>query len=189
MPIWSVLAIAVGLAMDATAVSVATSVTLRRVSGRHVFRFAFHFGLFQAVMPVLGFLAGRQLHGVIARWDHWVAFALLAAIGGKALWDARQSGEEQADAAVDPTRGWRLVALSVATSLDAMAVGLSFAMLGVSIWMPSVVIGLVTAALSAAGMLLGARLGARLGQRLRSVGGLVLVAIGVQILASHLRGG
>jgi manganese efflux pump family protein len=187
MPIFTVIGIALGLAMDATAVSVAASVTLGRVSARQVFRFAFHFGLFQAVMPMLGWLAGRQLYSRIAAWDHWVAFALLIIIGSKALWDARGSGDDGAHAVIDPTRGWRLVALSIATSLDAMAVGLSFAMLGVAIWMPCLVIGLVTAALSTAGMLLASRLGPHLGRRLRGLGGVVLVGIGVQILVSHLR--
>ncbi len=184
MSFLTLLLLAIGLAMDATAVAVATSVALRRVSRRQLFRFAFHFGLFQAVMPALGWAAGRSFHDLIAPWDHWIAFALLGLVGGKAIVEALRGGD--AVPAGDPTRGWSLVALSIATSIDALAVGLSFAVLEVSIILPCLIIGLVTAALTGAGMVLGARLGAALGARMRLVGGVVLVAIGVQILGEHL---
>ena len=180
-----ILGIAVGLAMDALAVSIAGSIALKCVSGRQVFRFAFHFGLFQAMMPVFGWLAGRSVAGLIQAWDHWVAFALLLVIGGKAVIEALKGGDGL-DAQRDPTRGVSLVMLSVATSIDALAVGLSFAMLGVSVWYPALVIGVVTAGLSAAGMLLGCRLGSRFGRSAGLIGGLVLVGIGVKILIEHL---
>jgi len=181
----TLLLIAVGLAMDALAVALAAKVTLRTVSPRQVFRLAFHFGLFQAGMPVLGWLAGRGVSGLIQTWDHWVAFALLSAIGGKAIYTAARGGPE-AQARADPTRGLRLVVLSLATSIDALAVGLTFAFLQVRIWQPAVVIGLITAALTTIGMLTGSRLGTRFGRSMEFVGGSVLICVGAKILVQHL---
>jgi putative Mn2+ efflux pump MntP len=176
--------VAIGLAMDATAVAVATSISLGRVSRRQVFRFAFHFGFFQAVMPIVGWLAGRGFYSHIRQWDHWIAFGLLALIGFKAIYDAWKG--EDPTSRRDPTRGWSLVLLSVATSIDALAVGLSLVALGVSIWYPSLIIGLVTALMTMLGMLLGARLGTRLGHRMKATGGIILVGIGFKILIEHL---
>ncbi len=180
----TIIGVAIGLAMDATAVAIGSSIILGRVTGRQIFRFAFHFGLFQAGMPVLGWLAGRRLQDVMQAWDHWVAFILLAIIGGKALWDVKHADEEKGVG--DPTRGLSLVVLSVATSIDALAVGLSLALLGVNIWYPALVIGVVTAALTVLAMLLGSRLGQRFGNRVRVLGGLILVGIGLGILIEHL---
>ena len=186
-----ILGIAVGLAMDTFAVATATSVTLRKVTGRQIFRFAFHFGLFQAAMPVIGWFAGRSVYSYIAGWDHWLAFGLLSFVGGKALYEAFWGEEEETETSntrQDPTKGTSLVMLSVATSIDALAVGLSFAALNVQIWYPVAVIGLVTAALTTTGMLVGSRLGAHFGRRVEILGGLILVAIGVNILFKHLYG-
>lgn len=180
-----ILGIAVGLAMDACAVSIAASVMLRRVSPRQVFRFAWHFGLFQALMPVLGWLAGAKVSSYIAHWDHWIAFILLAGIGTKAIVEALRAGDDDSERS-DPTRGLRMVTLSIATSIDACAVGLSFAMLDVVIWYPAAIIGVVTAILTTLCMVFGARIGARFGKRMEVIGGLVLIGIGVKILLSHL---
>ena len=187
MSLWTTALVAVGLAMDAFAVSVAAGLAIPRVTARHVFRAAFHFGLFQALMPILGWLAGSSFSGYLAAWDHWIAMGLLGFIGGRMLWEARSA--EASRACSDPTRGWSLVTLSVATSIDALAVGLGLAVLRVPIWTPALVIGLVTAALSALGVLFGARLGSQWGRRAQVVGGLVLIAIGVRILATHLATG
>ena len=170
--------------MDAFAVSIAAGLAIERLTGRHVFRMAFHFGLFQFMMPVAGWLAGRQVAGLIGAWDHWVAFALLGIIGGRMLWDARRGRGARRKG--DPTRGWTLVVLSVATSIDALAVGLSMAVLGVSIWLPSIVIGLVAATMSGVGICFGRRVGARGGRLADAIGGAVLIAIGVRILVEHL---
>jgi manganese efflux pump family protein len=183
MELFAVLGIAVGLAMDAFAVALATSVSLPGVTRRQVFRFGFHFGLFQAMMPTIGWLAGRSIQPYIERWDHWAAFVILAAIGGKAVYEAVWGDDDEAQG--DPTRGWSLVALSVATSIDALAVGLSFAMLRMAIWYPAVVIGVVTAFLTTFGMLMGTRLGGRFGQRMEVLGGLVLIGIGIKIVMQH----
>ena len=180
-----ILGVAVGLAMDAFAVAVATCVRLRKVSRRQVFRFAFHFGLFQAFMPVLGWAAGRTVDQYIRAWDHWIALALLAGVGVKAIYDALSQRAAAEEDPHDPTRGWSLVLLSVATSIDALAVGLTLALLDVQIWYPCVIIGLVTASLTAFGMFFGANLGARFGRAIEILGGAVLIAVGIKIVLDH----
>ena len=184
MQLGSVVLLALALALDAFAVSVAAGLAVPRVTGRHVFRAAFHFGLFQAVMPVVGWAAGRTFAGRIAAVDHWVAFGLLGFLGAKMLLEARSDGALPAGR--DPTRGWKLVTLSVATSIDALAAGLGLAVLGVSVWVPAAVIGLVTGGLCVPGILFGARLGRGWGRAAEAVGGLVLVGIGLRILVEHL---
>ena len=181
----NILGIAVGLAMDALAVSIAAGLVIDPLTRRHVFRLAFHFGLFQFMMPVIGWLAGTTLAGRIHPYDHWVAFGLLVLIGGKMLWESRRKGGAPS-AVRDPTRGWALVALSVATSIDALGAGLSMAFLEVSIWLPSVVIGLVAAGFTWVGIRFGRRLGGRCRRWAEVLGGLVLLAIGVRILVTHL---
>ena len=182
----NVLGVALGLAMDAFAVSIAAGLVVAPVTGRHMFRLAFHFGLFQFMMPVLGWLAGREMAAHIRAYDHWVAFGLLAFVGGKMLWDARS--EKEPSCRADPTRGLMLVTLSVATSIDALAVGLSMAFMRVSIWLPSVVIGVVAATLTAVGIGFGSRLGLRWGRWAEAAGGGVLLIIGIRILVSDLLG-
>lgn len=182
----TLLGISVGLAMDAFAVAIAAGLTLPAVTPRHVFRLSFHFGLFQFLMPVLGWLAGREVAGYIGAYDHWLAFGLLGFVGGKMLLEACHPEDTQDRA--DPTRGLTLVSLSVATSLDALAVGLSMAFLRVSIWFPCVVIGLVAAALTAVGLGFGTRIGPRWGRWAEAAGGLVLLLIGARIVMSHVWG-
>jgi putative Mn2+ efflux pump MntP len=183
-----ILAVALALAMDAFAVAIASSVTLRRVSARQSFRLSFHFGLFQFLMPVVGWLAGAELVRWFSAYDHWAAFALLSFIGVKMVLESRR-GEERKAPAADPTRGVTLVVLSVATSMDALAVGISFGMLHVVVWVPAIIIGLVAAGATLVGLRIGARLGERFGRRMEVLGGLVLIAIGVVIIVEHMRGG
>ena len=186
MSLLTTIGIAIGLAMDAFAVSIAAGLAIDRLTHRQVFRVAFHFGLFQFMMPVAGWFAGRTVAGYIVAYGHWVAFGLLGAIGGRMI---RQAGHAYRDSArKDPTRGWSLVTLSVATSLDALAVGVSLALLGISIWLPSAIIGLVAAGMSLVGILLGSRLGSRTRRWAERIGGLVLIGIGVHIVVAHLSG-
>jgi len=177
--------IAVALAMDAFAVALSAGLILPKLTGRHLFRFGFHFGLFQALMPILGWLAGTSIRAQIEAFDHWLAFALLTLVGGKMLWEAWHGDGDDTAHANDPTRGLSLVMLSIATSIDALAVGLSLAVLGVTIWIPALVIGLIAAILTVCGMLLGRRLGRAWGTGVEIFGGLVLIAIGVKILIEH----
>lgn len=186
-----ILALSIALGMDAFVVAAAVGLTLPRVTGRHVFRLALHFGLFQFLMPIVGWLAGTTVSSHIAAYDHWVAFGLLCLVGGKMLWDAFSRKEKRWMS--DPTRGLMLVILSVATSIDALAVGLSLAFLRVSIWTPAVVIGVVAAILTVIGIQFGSRLAASPTGPLRGwrrwaeiAGGVILLLIGLRILVSHL---
>jgi putative Mn2+ efflux pump MntP len=182
---WFVLlGVAVGLAMDALAAAVAVSVSLRAVSRRQVARLAFHFGLFQALMPIVGWLAGVSFVAWIASWDHWIAFGLLAVVGLRAI-RAGLRGNEASETASDPTQGVSLIVLSLATSLDALAAGLSFAALGVRVWVPSLVIGGTAGVLTAVGTIFGSRLGGRFGAWAEVAGGVVLIGIGLLIVIEH----
>ena len=184
MNLFVLLGIAIGLAMDAFAVALAGGVILGNVTGRQFFRFTFHFGLFQAMMPVLGWLAGNTAHHLIAPIDHWIAFGLLAGVGGRALYGALWEGETGRFRQSDPTRGMSLVILSIATSIDALAVGISLAMVQVSIIVAALVIGVTAALFTGVGMIVGARVGDRLGNRMEILGGLILIGMGVKILIS-----
>lgn len=182
----AVFGIALALAMDAFAVSIAVGLQLEHLTARHVFRMAFHFGLFQFLMSILGWWSGRQFAALVSQWDHWVAFGLLVAIGGKMIWQSFQ--KEVAPKAVDPTRGWSLVSLSLATSIDALAVGLSLAFLDQSIWLAAIVIGLVAGGLSWIGIVGGAYLSRNLTRYGEILGGVILVLLGSRILVTHLAG-
>jgi len=180
----TLLLIALALAMDAFAVALAAGVVLHPVSKRQLFRLGFHFGLFQGLMPICGWLAGLSVQHMISAYDHWIAFGLLSFVGGKMIYEAFHDDEERQK--TDPTRGATMVMLSVATSIDALAVGLSLALIGVDIWTPALVIGVTASTLTVAGMLLGGRIGMIWGKRVEVTGGLVLLAIGLKILAEHL---
>jgi len=186
MDIFNIVALAVALAMDAFAVAIATGVRLKRVSLRQFFRLAWHFGFFQAMMPVIGWTAGLTVREAIARYDHWIAFVLLAYVGGNMI---RESFKLERDARDqrDPTRGLTLVMLSVATSIDALAVGFSISLLKVAIWVPALVIGLVAGAFTGLGLQLGKAVGKaeRLSPVAELIGGAVLLIIGLNILRAH----
>ena len=180
--------IALGLAMDAFSVAIGVSIALGGTSKRQTFRLAWHFGLFQGLMPILGWAAGTSIRPFIERWDHWLAFVLLGVVGGRMIFESVR-GDEDRPSRQDPTRGWSLVVLSIATSIDALAVGLSFAALGVQVWIPAAVIGITAAVMTLLGTLGGRALGARFGSRMAVVGGIVLISIGVWILFEHLSTG
>jgi putative Mn2+ efflux pump MntP len=170
--------------MDAFAVSIAAGLQLSTITKRQVFRLSWHFGLFQFFMPILGWLLGAKFKSHITAYDHWVAFGLLGFIGGKMLWDAL-FGHEDGGPKKDPTRGKTLVMLSVATSIDALAVGLTLAVLGWGVWLPCIIIGVVAAGMTIIGMHFGKRLGERWETIAEILGGVVLIGIGVKILLEH----
>lgn len=182
-----VLALATALAMDAFAVAIGTAFSLGQVTGRQTFRLAFHFGLFQFLMPLAGFWAGNTVMESIAEVDHWVAFGLLALVGSRMIQEGLEKPRPDR-VQRDPTRGRSLLLLSLATSVDALAVGFSLAVLGVSIWYPAAVIGLMAAGFTLLGLRIGSFLGGRIGHRVAIVGGLILWAIGIRILVEHLGG-
>lgn len=175
--------LALGLAMDALAVAIAVGLALGRVSLRQTFRLAFHFGLFQFLMPLLGWGLGTGLAHWIARYDHWLAFLVLGYVGGRMIWQAGTKRELKFSC--DPTRGWLLLWLSVATSLDAFAVGLGWGMVEQNLWLGAVVIGLVAGLMTILGLRSASRLGARWGSRAEKAGGLLLILIGLKILLEH----
>jgi len=182
----NIAALAVALAMDAFAVAIAAGVTLKTISFRQNFRLAWHFGLFQAMMPVIGWGAGIHIRHWIESFDHWVAFGLLVFVAQGMLRAAfRTEAPEQERK--DPTRGATLVMLSVATSIDALAVGLSLSLINISIWTPALVIGLVAGVFTTVGMHLGKIIGAAtyLSRYAEGAGGVVLVLIGINILHEH----
>jgi manganese efflux pump family protein len=181
----SLLGIALALAMDAFAVAIVTGLSLVPLTRRHIFRLAFHFGLFQALMPILGWSAGAVVYRHLSGIDHWIACGLLVFVGGRMIFGALR-GEEPGKPHRDPTRGWDLVILSVATSLDALAVGLTLAMLGSKILLPALVIGVVAASLTWIGMVFGRRIGDFWGKRVEVAGGIILIAIGIKIVLEHL---
>jgi len=174
------------LAMDAFAVSAAVASGLPQMTARHTFRLSWHFGLFQAFMPILGWFGGSMLSSFIGLIGDWVAFGLLSFLGLRMIWESRHPDERSQD--YDPTRGWSLVGLSLATSLDALAVGVSLGLIGVSIWLPAAVIGIVALVLTYLGTRIGRHAGAYLGQWAERIGGLVLVTIGCRIIILHLMG-
>jgi putative Mn2+ efflux pump MntP len=186
MTLVNILAFAVALAMDAFAVAIASGVRLKRVSVRQFFRLAWHFGLFQALMPVIGWAAGQAIRDAIERFGHWVAFGLLTYVGISMIRDAFKL-EEDARRPKDPTRGLTLVMLSVATSIDALAVGVTISVLKVSIWTPALVIGLVAGLFTILGLYLGKSVGSaeRLSPIAQALGGLVLLGIALKILIEH----
>jgi len=182
----NLLALAVALALDAFAVAIVAGLTIKTLTKRHVFRLSFHFGLFQGLMPTIGWVAGFAVHRYIAAFDHWIAFCLLACVGGKMIREAFFGDKEILDSSKDPTSGWSLVILSVATSIDALAVGLSLGLIGSAILLPVLVIGIVAAGFTVSGMFLGRQIGLRWGKRVEVLGGIILIGIGCRILIEHL---
>ncbi len=181
-----ILLIAIGLAMDAFAVSLGVGSSRTAVGPRPAFRLSFHFGLFQFMMPVIGWTAGYTVQPLIAAFDHWIAFGLLLLVGGRMIRSGVAGDGDVPENRRDPTTGWSLVMLSVATSIDALAIGLSLAMLRIDIWYPSTIIGIVTAALSLLGLRLGNMLGKKFGRSMEIAGGAILFSIGIRILIQHL---
>ena len=180
--------IGAGLSMDAFAVSVCKGLGMKRLNMRQAFVIALFFGVFQAVMPVIGWVLGTGFQSYISPVDHWIAFALLAFIGGKMLFDAFHDDERDDDAASAnaPLDLKELTMLAIATSIDALAVGITFAFLQVDIVPAVTLIGVITFALSFAGVAIGHFFGARFEKPATIVGGVVLILIGLKILLEHL---
>ncbi len=186
MNILEILLIALSMAMDAFSVCIGAGTQARTNGPRPTFRLAFHFGLFQFLLPVIGWLAGTTVERYIASFDHWIAFALLALVGIRMIRSGLNPGEELHRN--DPSRGWTMVLLSIAVSIDALAVGLSLGLVGVFVWYPAIVIGVVTGLMSWLGLRIGNRLGVKFGKRMEIVGGIVLILIGARIVLVHLLG-
>ncbi len=184
----ALLVLAVGLSMDAMAVAAARGLMAERLRARDVALIAGTFGGMQALMPLLGWALAERFRSVIERWDHWIAFALLVILGGKMLVDAWRGGGADDDKATtaDPFAPRTVLVLGLATSIDALAAGVTLPLLAVPPLVAVGTIGVTTAALSAMGLALGRRVGAALGARLELVGGLALIGVGSKILVEHL---
>jgi putative Mn2+ efflux pump MntP len=181
----SVLLIALGLSADCFAVALSGGISTINHSWPKLLRVSFSFGLFQTLMPVLGWLAGRTVVELIADYDHWVAFAMLAIVSGRMLWESFRSERSQGKE-VDITRGLLLITLSIATSIDSLAVGLSFAFLNVNIALASSIIGSVAFVVTTIGFKLGKKASKLIGKRAEAIGGIILLAIAFRILLSHI---
>lgn len=199
MSFWEILLLAVGVSMDAFAVSVGKGLSVQKISWRGVLSVALWFGGFQALMPVIGYYLGVSFADLVEKIDHWIAFALLAFIGGNMIREALQSSRDEAAEAMDAARqrgseklvdrpfAFRtMLLLAVATSIDALAVGVSFAFLRAPIWSSVAIIGVTTALFSVAGLLLGKKVGDRFHKGAEILGGIILIAIGLKILIEHL---
>lgn len=175
--------LAVGLSMDAFAVAVCKGLALKKVSFPQMALVGLWFGGFQALMPMIGYFVGVQFKDAITSIDHWIAFALLAVIGGNMIREAVSGEEEPADASLTFKK---MLPLAMATSIDALAVGVSFAFLSVHIGIAASFIGVVTFLLSAAGVKVGSLFGAKYKNRAELAGGIILILLGVKILLEHL---
>lgn len=184
MNIIEIVLIALGLSMDAFAVSIAGGIAIKMLRMRHAVQIAAFFGVFQALMPVVGWFAGLSLRDFVSAFDHWIAFGLLTIIGCKMIYESFKIGKTEK--AVNYLNIYILFILSIATSIDALAVGFSFAFLNVSIVTPVIVIGVITFVLSFLGVVVGNRFGHIFESKIEIVGGLVLIVIGFKILVEHL---
>jgi len=183
MDLITIFLLAVGLGVDAFSVAIGIGAANTKRSWAPVLRLSAAFGLFQFAMPLAGWLAGLTVVGFIANYDHWVAFALLAYVGSKMIWEAL--GKDEKKETNDQTKGLPLLLLSIATSIDALAVGFGFSLLKTDIILPALIIGVVCFLMTATGMLFGKRLAGIFGKKVGIVGGVVLIAIGVKILVDH----
>ncbi len=184
MSLASIFLIAVGLAMDAFAVSIASGLAIKNLRLRHALLIATFFGAFQGIMPLIGWVAGFSFRDYIAAVDHWIAFVLLSIIGIKMIAEAFKL--EESENQRDPLNVHVLFILAIATSIDALAVGLSFACLNVTIIGPALIISIVTFCLSILGVMIGEKFGHLFEKRIEVLGGIILIGIGLKILIEHL---
>lgn len=190
MGLLAVIGISLGLSLDAFTVALTNSTVIKDLHIRHGFRMALFFGVFQFLMPIIGWAAGMTFNDLIKNFDHWIAFSLLAFVGGRMIWNGVPRKNAESFCSDDEKKDCRdlstLFILSIATSIDALAVGLSFAMIRVNIITPSVIIGTITFSLSMVGYFIGKRIGNKVKIELDIVGGLILIGIGVKIVIEHL---
>lgn len=176
--------LALGLSADAFAVSLSSGLTIRHMKFNKALKIALFFGCFQALMPIIGWVAGLSFRGLILAVDHWVAFGLLSFLGGRMIYEANQ--EESEEKKFNPLDSYTLLTLSVATSLDALAVGLGFSVLKTSIFAAVATIGIITFCLSFIGVFIGHKFGDVCQKQIEILGGAILIVIGCKILMEHL---
>ncbi len=184
MDIISIVFIALGLAMDAFAVSISSGVVINFLKLNDAFKIAFFFGMFQAIMPIIGWLAGLSFRKFISGFDHWIAFGLIIIVGCRMIYESNKKGVQ--NKLIDPLNIYVLLVLSLATSIDALAVGISLTFLKTSIILPAIIIGITTFLLSGAGVYMGNKLGHYLEKKFEVMGGIILIVIAFRILIAHL---
>lgn len=187
MTFWPLLLIALGVSADAFAVALSKGLHMRRFNVRHALVIAGTFGIFQAVMPLIGWVLGTQFAPYITGIDHWVAFGLLALVGGKMLWEAFTDHPDK-EQDFDRINVRQLLILALATSIDALAIGITLAFLPGSIIESVILIGVTTFVLAFLGVVIGRRVGQRFGKPAEIAGGVILILIGAKILFDHLTG-
>jgi len=183
--LFSIFLIAIGLSADCFAVSLSAGISNKKHSQLQIFRVALSFGFFQGAMPLLGWLAGRTVVDFIADYDHWLAFVLLAIVSSRMFWEAFHSKGEK-EKVIDVSRGLLLLTLSIATSIDALAVGLSFAFLEVNITLASLIIGVIALISTIIGFAVGKKSGKLIGKRAEAIGAVILLIIAFRILLRHI---
>jgi putative Mn2+ efflux pump MntP len=183
MDLLFLLFLAIGLSFDTFAVSISCGLVVRKITFWNAARIAFSLAIFQGLLPLIGWFFGKELRPLVANYDHWIAFGLLAILGIKMIMESLSADKEERK--LDPLKFWVMIYLSFATSIDALVVGFGFAMLQVSILWAIFLIGAVTFLVAMLGMLIGKQTGSKFGKRMEIVGGFILILIGVKILVTH----
>lgn len=184
MELVSILLLALGLSVDSFAASVCSGLAIKKIQFFQAVKIAFFLAIFQGGMPIIGWLTGWELKDLIKDFDHWISFILLAGMGSKMIYESITAKEK--DCSFNPLKLVVLIGISIATSIDALVVGLSFALIDIVIWVPAIIIGVVTFIVSMLGMLLGKKIGSKTSQKFEILGGIVLILIGLRILVEHL---
>lgn len=183
MEIYEILLIGIGLAMDAFAVSICKGLSMKKINWKNVVIIALYFGVFQALMPLIGYFLGMTFESIVTTFDHWVAFALLTLIGGGMI---KESFDDEDDKKNDKVDFKTMVVLAIATSIDALAIGITFAFFDVNIVLAVSIIGIITFIISVLGVKIGNRFGDKYQNKAQLMGGIILVLLGFKILLEHL---
>ena len=184
MGLFEIILIAIGLSMDAFAVSITLGLSVKKIGMKEILIPCIYFGLFQAVMPLIGYFAGMSFADKIQNIDHWIAFVLLGIIGGKMIKESFSKEETKVNGS--PFQFTKMLLLAIATSIDALAVGITFAFFEVNIYKSVIIIGLTTFFISAGGVKIGGIFGAKFKSKAEFLGGVILIILGVKILVEHL---
>lgn len=183
MHIFEILLLAIGLGMDAFSVAICKGLTMTKFQLKKAGKIAMYFGVFQAIMPIFGYFLGRQFESLIVQIDHWIAFVLLGGIGLNLIREAWNGENEIENDQLD----WKtLISLAIATSIDALAIGITFAFLQTNIWISSSIIGIIAFAMTFIGVKIGSVAGDRFNKRAKQMGGILLIGMGIKILIEHL---
>jgi putative Mn2+ efflux pump MntP len=184
MEVYVLILIAIGLSIDSFAVSVSCGIILNEITFKKALRIAFSLAIFQALMPLIGWFIGKEIAFLIKDFDHWIAFGLLVLIGAKMLYESFKT--EELDKKMNPLELKVLLGLSLATSIDALIVGVSFSVTEINLWLTILIIGFTTGLFSMLGILFGKKTGLAFGKKMEILGGLILIGLGVKILVEHL---